>query len=177
MNWVQRLLHELFGWSRSRSERRHRKVEYQLLSETLDTKSLPSPMGFGAVAPIASHHENGRSLHGPAEVHHVKAVHATKNTSTSSAGVRVIDHSHNLGAHSAAPKITMSSTGSGKVDPRDDGGVELAETSNSGKVDPRDNEGVELVRTATSGKVDPRDNEGVELGWVDQAVVERLGKS
>ena len=35
----------------------------------------------------------------------------------------------------------------------------------SGKIDPKDPGGVELVRPDDSGKIDPKDPGGVELDW------------
>jgi hypothetical protein len=81
------------------------------------------------------------------------------------------------GENSSTREVVSSPVGSGKVDPKDPGGVELAQTADSGKVDPKDPGGVELARTAASVKFDPKDPGGIELDWVDHAAVGRLSRS
>jgi hypothetical protein len=122
----------LFG---RQSGRHSRQVRYQALGESLEKRNSQSALSCGATVPDPSHHESGRSLRRAAEVHHLKVAE------TSLAG----------------------STATTNPVPDD-----------SGKLDPKDPGGIELVRTAASVKLDPKDPGGVELGWVDHAVVHRL---
>jgi hypothetical protein len=144
MRSFSRLLLLVAEWFESKSEQSHGKVAYRPCGEVLETKKLQSSFSIGAAVPTLSRTANGQSLHGPAEVFDIKAAHAAKDNSDSSAAVPVSYHSHTLGARAADVATSVSAQGSGKVDPLDPGGVELVRTADSGKVDPLDPGGVEL---------------------------------
>jgi hypothetical protein len=175
MRILPRVLAILAGLFGCQSQHRRHRVGYQAVGEALETRNLQGALSSGVTVPGTSHHDGGMSLLGAVEVHHIKVSETKRHVTggSSRAGVRVVYHPNAAGVPGAT--ATSSPDGSGRINPKDPGGVELVQTADPGKIDPKDPGGVELVRTTASVKLDPKDPGGVELGWVDQAVTERLG--
>jgi hypothetical protein len=148
----------------------------------LETKTLQSRFPSDSPALGLSHFEIGRSNLGSADAYSIKVSEFAKFSgisalNTAGGVMRVVTPTDVPCAHSTGTGLTANAQESGKLDPKDPGGVELAIPADSGKLDPKDPGGVELAIPADSGKLDPKDPGGVELTWVDQAVVDRLGRT
>ena len=129
--------------------RRRGRVEFRPAGLALENKTLQSQFQFGAQTLGPSLPGSERTLVANADVHKMTAVDVTNPTGgfTSAAGpgaVRLIAHSQNGGKSGSTTAASAMPEDSGKIDPKDPGGVELVRPDDSGKIDPKDPGGVEL---------------------------------
>jgi hypothetical protein len=181
MNISIRLSGLMKWWAGADKTWRRDRVHYGPVGEALEPKALPSqgPV-WGAI--LGQPQGEVRWLTVSTDVNRLKAAEVTSLTrvlaaSTSPCVGGTRDSSLVRGENSLTKEVVANPVGSGKVDPKDPGGVELIQTADPGKIDPKDPGGVELVRTTASVKLDPNDAGGVELDWVDHAAVDRLSRS
>jgi hypothetical protein len=138
------------------------RVECQPACETLETKTVPSASSIGASALGLAQHVSMPVL-ATAQVQLINAMDATAagralTAQPPAASIRIASQ---FTDHSGITAATAAAT--------------IGKANGSGKIAPKDTGGVELTKALGSSKLGPKDTGGVELSWVDYAVTGRPG--